>query len=47
MNEKLPLKATCRTSSMMAGTHVTSSRNVARITSLPMMYSIRVSGFDR
>ena len=36
-----------RMSSTIAGTHVTSRRNVARTTSLPKTYSARVSGFDR
>ena len=46
-NVKLPAKAICTISSTIAGSQVTSSRNVIRIASLPKTYSARVSGFDR
>ena len=34
-------------SSRMAGTQVTSNRNVNSTAALPAMYSVRSSGFDR
>ena len=47
MNAKLPANITCRNSSRIAGTHVTSIRKVKSIAALPAMYSERSSGLDR
>ena len=44
---KLPAKLICTISSTMAGSQVTSARNVIRMMSFPKTYSARVSGFDR
>ena len=47
--DRLPTQVVTKNKETMtiAGTQVTSSRNVARIASLPTTYSMRVSGFDK
>ena len=44
---RLPVNRICISSSITAGASVTPSRNTSMATSLPVMYSTRVSGFDR
>src|SRR6188768_2403777 len=46
-NAVLPEKATWSSSSRMAGRKVTPSRHASTGASRPMMYSVRVSGFDK